>query len=116
MKTLYDHIFFFNKANNNFNTLDKIKKCECCNNLKNYVSKTFIKLPTECAHGSSYAFYREYNDHLKEFIKLEELSSLSCEIGTEISHCSPYSKFQEQDTWGIVLINEVRENVASRTE
>ncbi|SBT33404.1 PIR Superfamily Protein [Plasmodium ovale wallikeri] len=116
MKVLYDHIFFFNKENHNFNTLDKIKKCEYCNTLKNYVSKTFIKLPIECAHGSSYAFCREYNDHLKEFIKLEELSSLSCEIGAEISHCPPYSKLQEQGTSGIVSIERVSGNVASITE
>lgn len=116
MKVLYDHIFFFNTININSNALDKIKKCEYCNHLKNYVSNTFKHLPIKCTVGSSYSLCKEYNDHLKEIIDLDELSSLSCESGANAFHCPLYSKLREQDTEGMESEMAERGELTFRTQ
>ncbi|SBT57784.1 PIR Superfamily Protein [Plasmodium ovale wallikeri] len=116
MKILYDHIFFFNNTSINSNALDKIKKCEYCNHLKNYLSNTFRHFPIKCTVGSSYSLCREYNDHLQEIIDLDELSSLSCESGENASHCPLYSKLREQDTEGMESVIAGREDLTSRTQ
>ncbi|SBS89174.1 PIR Superfamily Protein [Plasmodium ovale curtisi] len=95
MKVLYDHVFFFNNEDNNYNYIDKIKKCEFCNNLEMYIRKTFSNKPVKCAHGSSYAICVEYNEHLNKYFNVDELSSLSCENDAKMSYCPSYSKLQE---------------------
>ncbi|SBT74106.1 PIR protein [Plasmodium ovale] len=116
LKVLYDHILFFNNTENNYNFIDKIKKCEFCNKLERYIKKTFNGLPVKCTHGSSYAFCVEYNGNLKEIIDLDKLSSLSCESGVNESHCPLYSKLHEQDTKGMESVMGRSGDVTSRTQ
>ncbi|SBT01254.1 PIR Superfamily Protein, partial [Plasmodium ovale curtisi] len=116
LKVLYDHILFFNNIENEYNFIDKIKKCEFCNHLERYIKKTFKVLPIKCTHGSSYAFCVEYNGNLKEIIDLNKLSSLSCESGVNESHCPLYSKLHEQSTEGIASLIGDRRDVTSRTQ
>ncbi|SBT74651.1 PIR proteine [Plasmodium ovale] len=98
LKVLYDHIFFFNSVDNNYNFNEKIKKCEFCKHLDNYLKRVFKNGPITCASASSLAFCVEYNGNLKEIIDLNELSSLSCESDTNVLQCPPYSKSQQPHT------------------
>ncbi|CAI7718357.1 PIR protein [Plasmodium vivax] len=98
MKVLYDHIFIFNDENDNSNLMEKIKKCEFCNNLKEYLKKIFGDNPIKCSDASPYAFCMEYNKHLKGVIKFEEISDLSCESNENVSHYTSYLNSQKQVT------------------
>ncbi|SBT84818.1 PIR protein [Plasmodium ovale] len=116
LKVLYDHILFFNNTENDYNFIDKIKKCKFCNHLERYIKKTFKVLPIKCTHGSSYAFSVEHKGNLKEIIDLDTLSSLSCESGVNESHCPLYSKLHEQVAEGTASLIEDRRDVTSRTQ
>ncbi|SBT00239.1 PIR Superfamily Protein [Plasmodium ovale curtisi] len=116
IKVLYDHIFYFNNMESDFNALGKIKKCEYCNNLKNYVRITFKQFPILCTVGSSYSLCREYNDHIKESIKLEELSNLSCENGAKVYHCSLHSKLQQPSAGGMAPVGESKDVISRKQE
>ncbi|SCA82074.1 hypothetical protein PVC01_000111500 [Plasmodium vivax] len=96
MKVLYDHIFIFNDKQNNPNLIEKIKKCEFCNHLKEYIKQIFGENPITCSHSSPYAFCMEHNNHLKEIIKLEEINNLSCESNEYVSHYTSRLNSHEQ--------------------
>ncbi|KNA01615.1 hypothetical protein PVNG_06004 [Plasmodium vivax North Korean] len=96
MKVLYDHIFIFNDKQNNPNLMEKIKKCEFCKHLKEYLNQTFKKRPIKCSDSSPYAFCMEYNNHLKEFFKLDEINNLSCEGSENDSHYPSQVNSHEQ--------------------
>ncbi|SBT53897.1 PIR Superfamily Protein [Plasmodium ovale wallikeri] len=98
LKVLYDHIFFFNSVDNNYNFNEKIKKCEFCKHLDNYLKQEFKNSLITCASASSIAFCVEYNGNLKKIIDLNELSSLSCESDTNVLQCPSYSKSQQPHT------------------
>ncbi|CAG9474510.1 unnamed protein product [Plasmodium vivax] len=96
MKVLYDHIFIFKDENNNPNLIEKIKKCEFCNHLKEYIKQIFGDKTIKCSHGSPYAFCMEYNNHLKEFFELDEINNLSCEGSENDSHYPSQVNSHEQ--------------------
>ncbi|SBS92203.1 PIR Superfamily Protein [Plasmodium ovale curtisi] len=79
LKVLYDHIFFYNYADNKYNLIKEIKKCEFCKHLKNYLGTTFVNGNISCSHFIPYVICMEYRDRLKDIIILDKLSSLSCE-------------------------------------
>ncbi|SBS89660.1 PIR Superfamily Protein [Plasmodium ovale curtisi] len=64
LKMLYDHIFFFNSVDNNYNFIEKIKKCEFCKHLDNYLKQVFKNRSITCASSSSLAFCVEYNGEM----------------------------------------------------
>ncbi|KMZ88867.1 hypothetical protein PVBG_06263 [Plasmodium vivax Brazil I] len=96
MKVLYDHIFFFNDKKDNTSLMEKIKKCEFCKHLIVYLNQVINKKPITCSHGSPYAFCMEYNNHLKEFFKLDEINNLSCEGSENDSHYPSQVNSHEQ--------------------
>ncbi|CAI7721734.1 PIR protein [Plasmodium vivax] len=96
MKVLYDHIFIFNDEKNNPNITEKIKKCELCKHLKEYLKKIFKDKPVICSHGSPYAFCMEYNKHLKGINNLKDIIDLSCENNEKLSHYTSYLNSREQ--------------------
>ncbi|VVA00064.1 PIR protein [Plasmodium vivax] len=96
MKVLYDHIFIFNDEKNNPNITEKIKKCELCKHLKEYLKKIFEDNPVICSDGSPYAFCMEYNKHLKGIINLKDIIDLSCENNEKLSHYTSYLNSREQ--------------------
>ncbi|SCA60768.1 VIR protein [Plasmodium vivax] len=96
MKLLYDHIFIFKDENNNPNLIEKIKKCEFCNHLKEYIKQIFGDKTITCSDLSPYAICMEYNNHLKEFFKLDEINNLSCEGSENDSHYPSQVNSHEQ--------------------
>ncbi|SCA59710.1 VIR protein [Plasmodium vivax] len=96
MKVLYDHIFIFKDENNNPNLIEKIKKCEFCNHLKEYIKQIFGDKTITCSDGSPYAFCMEYNKHLKGIINLNDIIDLSCENNEKLSHYTSYLNSREQ--------------------
>lgn len=113
LKILYDHIIFFYNTEKKNNIINEIKKCEFCNNLKNYIDSTFRKGEISCSDLSPYALCMEHKDHLKEIINFDQLFSLSCEKNTNIAHYHSSIVSQEQSREAIPGIHESGSEILS---